>query len=476
MYRSRIVSGIIRLSFVCLLAGCNSKPQGNPTTQAGPSPEEIRAIAKEAYIYGFPVVTNFQTLYKQAVDTANPDYRAPFNTVASSANVATPDDKFVVTPNSDTPYSFLWMDLRAEPAIVTMPKIETNRYYTGQMIDLYTFNFAYLGTRSYGNDGGTFMIAGPGWKGESPKGVKAVAQSETEFAYILFRTQLFNPADLSSVKKIQAGYHAQTLSQYLKQPAPPAVPAVDWPKPSPDALTSPALFSYLNFMLQFCPTNPSEKDLMDRFAKLNIGAGKTFDFEKLSPESQKAVTDGIADAGPDMDALMKRVNADEVSSSDFFGTRDFLKGNYLYRYAGAKLGLYGNSGQEAIYLAYFVDGNHQPLDASKASYTLLFPKGHLPPAKAFWSITMYDGKTQFLVANPLKRYLLNSTMLKSFKYGSDDSLMIYVQKDSPGAAKESNWLPAPDGPFYAVLRVYMPAPEVVNGTWKKPPMQPAGAN
>jgi hypothetical protein len=466
-------SAVILLSLVCLLAGCGNKPQESTAPQGGPSPAEVRAIAKEAYIYGFPVVTNYSTMYKQAIDKGSKDYRAPFNQIASLANVATPQDKFVVTPNSDTPYSFLWMDLRDEPIIVTMPKIEKDRYYTGQMIDLYTYNFAYLGTRSFGNDGGTFMIAGPGWKGEMPKGVKAVMQSETEFAYLLFRTQLFNPADLNNVKRIQAGYHAQTLSQYLKQPSPAAAPGVNWPAPSPDMLTTPALFPYLNFMLQFCPANPAETELMARFAKLNIGAGKTFDFSKLSPESQKAVTDGIADAGKDLDALMKQINADQVASSDLFGTREFLKGNYLYRYAGAKLGLYGNSGEEAIYLAYFVDATHQPLDASKTAYTMMFPKGQLPPAKAFWSITMYDGKTQFLVANTLKRYLLNSTMLKSFKYGSDGSLTIYVQKSSPGAAKEANWLPAPDGPFYAILRIYMPAPEVVNGTWKKPQMQPA---
>ena len=466
-------SAVILLSLVCLLAGCGNKPHESTAPQAGPSPAEVRAIAKEAYIYGFPVVTNYSTMYKQAIDKGSKDYRAPFNQIASLANVATPEDKFVVTPNSDTPYSFLWMDLRAEPIIVTMPKIEKDRYYTGQMIDLYTYNFAYLGTRSFGNDGGTFMIAGPGWKGKMPKGVKAVMQSETEFAYLLFRTQLFNPADLNNVKRIQAGYHAQTLSQYLKQPAPAVAPGVNWPAPSPDMLTTPALFPYLNFMLQFCPANPAETELMARFAKLNVGAGKTFDFSKLPLESQKAVTDGIADAGKDLDALMKQINADQVASSDLFGTREFLKGNYLYRYAGAKLGLYGNSGEEAIYLAYFVDANHQPLDASKTAYTMMFPKGQLPPAKAFWSITMYDGKTQFLVANTLKRYLLNSTMLKSFKYGSDGSLTIYVQKGSPGAAKEANWLPAPDGPFYAILRIYMPAPEVVNGTWKKPQMQPA---
>jgi hypothetical protein len=434
--------------------------------------DDARSIAKEAYIYGFPLVTNYQTLYKQVVDTTGKDYRAPFNAIASLANVATPEDKFVVTPNSDTPYSFLWMDLRAEPVVVTMPEIEEGRYYTGQIIDLYTFNFAYLGTRSYGNDGGVFMIAGPGWKGETPKRVKAVFSSETEFAYVLFRTQLFSPSDLDNVKKIQAGYHAEPLSQFLKQPAPAAAPAVNWPKPAEGVLTTPALFTYLNFMLQFCPPNVSETALMERFAKLNIGAGKTFDWGGMSAEMQKAVNDGIADAGVNMAGLMKRINTDEVSSSDFFGTREYLKGNYLYRYAGAKLGLYGNSGDEAIYLAYFVDASHQPLDASKASYTLVFAKGETPPAKAFWSLTMYDGKTQLLVANPLKRYLLNSTMMKSFKYGSDGSLTLHVQKDSPGAEQEANWLPAPDGTFYSILRIYMPAPEVVDGTWKKPQMQP----
>jgi hypothetical protein len=139
--------------------------------------------------------------------------------------------------------------------------------------------------------------------------------------------------------------------------------------------------------------------------------------------------------------------------------------------AGAKLGLYGNSGAEAIYLSYFVDAKNQPCDGSRTKYVLRFPKGGLPAAKAFWSLTMYDGSTQFLVANPLNRYLLNSPMLDKFKYGDDGSLTLYVQKDSPGADKESNWLPAPNGPFYAVLRIYMPGEAVVDGTWKKPPLE-----
>ncbi|WP_130419228.1 DUF1214 domain-containing protein [Edaphobacter modestus] len=170
---------------------------------------------------------------------------------------------------------------------------------------------------------------------------------------------------------------------------------------------------------------------------------------------------------------MKKINTDEISSGEMFGARDFLRDNYLYRYAGAKLGLYGNSRQDALYFGYFVDANHQPLDASKSNYELHFPKGDLPPTKAFWSLTMYDGKTQLLVANPLKRYLLNSTMLKSYKYGPDGSLTLSISHDNPGPAKQPNWLPAPDGPFYCVFRVYLPGDTVLSGTWKKPQLQPS---
>lgn len=472
---TRFSQGVIVLAapvLACLLAACSGSPPRPSPSPAGLAPEEARQIAKEAFVYGFPLATNYDTLYKQAVDATDRDFRGPFNVLVSAAGVATSDDTFVVTPNSDTPYSFLWMDLRAEPIVITVPKIEKGRYYSGQMIDLYTFNFAYLGTRVFGNDGGTYLVTGPGWKGEAPKGVQAVLSSETQLAYLLFRTQLFNPSDLDNVRKIQAGYRAQPLSQFLGQPAPAPAPAVSWPKPTKEMTTTPALFDALNFLLEFCPTPPSEKALMARFAKLGIGAGQHFDLAKLTPEVRKAVEDGIADAWKDLEGVQKKINAEEISSSDMFGSRDFLKDNYLHRFAGAKLGLYGNSGAEAIYLGYFVDAENKPCDASKTSYVLRFPKGQLPPAGAFWSLTMYDGKTQFLVANPLKRYLLNSTMLKSFAFDPDGTLTFHVQKASPGKAREANWLPAPDGPFYAILRIYMPAAEVQSGAWKKPPMEP----
>ena len=206
---------LVAVFTLLIVSGC-----GKPVSESSSlSPADARQIAKEAYIYGFPMAANYQTMYKQAIDPHNSDYRGPFNTLNSSKSVATPEDKFVVTPNSDTPYSYLWMDLRAEPLVITLPKIEKNRYYSVQLIDLYTYNFDYLGTRKTGNGGGVFLIAGPDWKGDTPKGVSGVIHCETQFAYALFRTQLFNLPDLPNVNKIQAGYRAEPLSKFLKQPS-----------------------------------------------------------------------------------------------------------------------------------------------------------------------------------------------------------------------------------------------------------------
>jgi hypothetical protein len=465
---ARRLFGTALLVQMLLLVACNT----TKTPEGGLSVTDARSIAKDAYIYGFPMAANYNTMFKQAIDTTNHDFKAGFNILTSSKSVATPEDKFVATPNSDTPYSFVWLDLRAEPVVITMPKIEPNRYYTAQLVDLYTFNFAYLGTRAHGNDGGDFLIAGPGWNGPTPPGIKDVLHSETQLAYVLFRTQLFNMADLPRVNKIQSGYKAQTLSAFLHQPAPPAAPAVNWPKPADITKPTADIFPIVNFLFQFCPPHPSEAATLARFAKINVGPNQTFDMSKFPADIQQAINDGVNDSSADLAALMKLINTGQVSSGDMFGTRDFLKNNSLYRFAGAKLGLYGNSKQDALYFAYFVDANHQPLDASKSSYELHFDKGQLPPNKAFWSLTMYDGKTQLLVENPLKRYLLNSTNLKSYKYGPDGSLTLYLSHEDPGPAKQSNWLPAPDGPFYAVLRVYLPEDAVLHGTWKQPQLQP----
>lgn len=456
-----------------LLAGLSLLLSASASADFSASPEEARGIAKEAYLYGFPVVEMYKTLYTQAVDKGGPNFKAPFNHIGNTAKVFTPKDTAFVTPNSDTPYSFVWMDLRAEPVVLTLPQIAEERYYSVQLIDLYTQNFAYLGTRSTGNKGGHFMIAGPDWKGQQPVNIDRLVRSESNIAYALYRTQLFDEKDLEKVKRIQNGYKVQTLSQYLKQPAPAAPAKIDWPKPTATMTDSPELFRYLNFMLAFAQPQDSEKDVLARFAKIGIVAGQPFDLKTLTAEQRKALDDGIADAKAEFAAFKKdKVDTHQITSGDFFGTRDHLNNNYLYRYAGANMGIFGNSADEAAYMGYFVDSEGKPVNGARHSYTLHFAKDQLPPADAFWSLTMYDAKTKLLVQNHKKRYLINSRMLPHLKRDADGGLTLYVQHSEPLKDQRSNWLPAPHGPFYAVLRVYLPKPEVANGQWKLPALTP----
>jgi hypothetical protein len=457
--------GALAVAFVLLpFAAACAKP--------GVTPEEARAIAKDAYIYGFPMVDNYRIQYTYFVDSTNAEFKAHWNQLRNIPRVYTHEDRAIQTPNSDTPYSMLGLDLRAEPMVLTVPAIEKGRYFSIQLVDAYTYNFEYIGSRTTGNDGGNYLIAGPGWHGDTPAGITKVIRSETEFAFAPYRTQLFNPADLDNVKQIQAGYKAEPLSAFLGQPAPPAAPAIDFIKPlTPETQrTSPEFFSILNFVLQFCPTHPSETALMERFAKIGVGAGKTFDVSKLSPEMKAAIEQGMADALAELATLQARIDAKEVTSGEMFGTREYLKNNYLYRMAAAVNGIYGNSRQEAMYPVYAVDADGEKLDGANR-YTLRFAQGQLPPVNAFWSLTMYEAPSILLVDNPLKRYLLNSTMLPQFKRDADGGLTFLIQHDSPGKALESNWLPAPAGPFIAFMRLYWPKEEALSGAWTPPPLQ-----
>lgn len=437
------------------------------------TPAEARAIAKEVYIYGYPMVDSYRIFHTYFVNQDSPEYKVTRNQIKNIPRVYTPDDKAVQTPNSDTPYSMVGMDLRAEPIVLTVPAIEKKRYFSIQLIDAYTHNFDYVGSRTTGNDGGSFVIAGPSWTGETPKGVNKVIRSETDLVLAVYRTQLFSPADLDEVKKVQAGYKVQPLSEFLGQQAAKPAPAIEFIKPlTPDGQkTSLEVFNILNFVLQFCPTHSSEKELMARFGAIGVGRGKSFDASKLSPETKTAIEAGMADAWAELAALKKRIDAKEVTSGDIFGTREDLKNNYGYRMAGAVLGIYANSKAEAMYPAFTVDAEGQPLDGTSKRYTLRFAPGEFPPVNAFWSLTMYELPSSLLSANPLNRYLLNSPMLPQFKLDADGGLTLLIQHESPGKDKESNWLPSPRGRFFMAMRLYWPKEEALNGKWTAPPLQ-----
>ncbi len=440
-----------------------------------PGIAETKAIAEEGFIYGLPLVMNYAVMNEFAIDTKSSQFKAPFNEINNQHRVSTYEDTAVITPNSDTPYSILWLDLRAEPMVISVPAVPKNRYYSVQLIDGNTYNYGYIGSRATGNAPGDYLVVGHDWNGETPAGIRKVFASTTPFALTLFRTQLFSPPDMPSVEKVQAGYKAQPLSAFLKQPAPPAAPKIDF-LPATTAGIKDNFFEYLDAALQFVPESAEDKEVRARLASIGIGPAKTFDFKDLSAEHKAEVLVGMKEGDDKVEKYqasgIKNINGWNIGS--LFGDRAFFKGDWLMRAAAAKGGLYGNDAAEAVYPYTRTDGTGEDLDGSKHNYTLTFPAGQLPPVDAFWSVTLYDGKSQLLIKNPINRYLINSPMLSKMRKNADGSLTLYIQRASPGKAKEANWLPAPDGPIYLVLRLYWPKTEPPSilppgeGTWKPP--------
>jgi len=452
------------------------------------SPKEARAIAKEAYIYGYPLVENYRIQYAYFADKGGSQYKGPWNSVINTGRVFTPKDTAIQTANSDTPYSFVGADLRVEPIVLTVPPVDKGRYYSLQFMDAYTFNFHYAGSRTTGNDGGKYLLAGPNWKGEKPEGIDEVIKSETEFVFIGYRTQLFNPGDLENVKKIQAGYKAELLSEFLGKDASAVTtkelmkpsgmtPAVSQEVTAPKAVkpltqeeekTSLEFFQILNLVLSIAPTSPQEKDLRARFAKIGIGGGLNFAPNKLSPAMTKAIKQGMADAWAAFNEFKKtKIDTGKVTAGDMLGSRQLIDGRWIYRMGGTIMGIYGNSKDEAMYPLLTVDADGKPFNGANR-YTLTFEKGEFPPVNSFWSVTMYNLPQSLLVENKINRYLINSPMLENLKLGADGSLTIYIQHESPGADKEANWLPAPKAGFWMPIRMYWPKENALKGEWKAP--------
>jgi hypothetical protein len=464
---------------LAMAAGCGKKDdtitRAETKDKDRPSIAETKAIAEEGFTYGLPIVMNYAVMYEYAVDKKSGQFKAPFNEIKNEPNVFTYKDTAIPTPNSDTPYSFVWMDLRTEPIVLSVPAVDPKRYYSVMLCDGNTYNYGYIGTRATGSEAGDYMVVGPDWKGTTPPGIKKVFRSSTQLSLAGYRTQLFNAADLPNVVKVQAGYKVQPLSAYLKQPAPAAAPAINFPKIDKEMVKT-NFFEYLDFALQFAPPEANETEIRAKLARIGIGAGKTFDFKDLSLEHKAEVALGMKEGEKKVDEAVanagKAINGWRVSSLP--GDSAHYNGDWLKRAAAAKAGIYGNDAVEAMYPITRVDGDGQTLDGSKHNYTLTFPPGQQPPVNAFWSLTMYDGKTQLLIENPINRYLINSPMLPGMKKNPDGSLTLYIQNKSPGKDKESNWLPAPNDTIYLVMRLYWPkteAPSILppgEGTWQPP--------
>jgi len=339
--KQRIIQLALTSAIIAIaLAGCEKK--GDVITAAeqadkkagvaAPSIAETKAIAEEGFIYGLPLVMNYAVMNEFAVDTKSSQYKAPFNEINNQHRVATYEDTAVITPNSDTPYSMCWLDLRAEPMVISVPAVEKERYFSVQLIDGNTYNYGYIGSRTTGSEPGDYLVVGPGWKGEMPAGIKKVFSSTTPFALTLFRTQLFNPGDMPNVEKVQAGYKAQPLSKFLKQPAPPAAPKIDFVPATTEGIKK-NFYEYLDAALQFVPPSSEDKEVRTRLASIGIGPGKAFDFKDLSLEHKAAVLLAMKEGDDNVDKFLatgnKNINGWNIGA--FFGDRDFFKDNWLMR-------------------------------------------------------------------------------------------------------------------------------------------------
>lgn len=441
------------------LAAC--QPADEPQTTAGNNDqltaEQAREYARDAYVFTYPLVLNYRTMYSQAIEGD-----AEFGKWLH-LGTATPDDTDIVTPNIDTPYSYAWVDLRAEPWVLTMPAIEEGRYYTSQWDDLWAFVLDNPGSLNDGNGGGSYLLAAPTWGGELPDGVSRVIQGESEFLGTLTRTQLFGtPGDIENVRDIQQQYQLQPLSEFLGEPAPPPAPPIDWPEWTEGDEKTDKFWQYVELTLPLTTRNPADAEQYETLEALGIGEG--FDMASFDPDIQAAIRQGVQDAWEEFN---KAGNDPNIDSGKLFASREQIGKDYLSRTLGVVLGIFGNVNKQAVYFSIPLGSDGQPLDAGKNNYTVTFPAGQMPPVKYFWSFTMYRLPERWLVDNPIDRYSLSSTT-PGVRQNEDGSTTIYFQHESPGPDKESNWLPTPDGPFWTVLRNYGPDQSIIDGTYPKP--------
>ncbi|MBE2189775.1 MAG: DUF1254 domain-containing protein [Candidatus Kapabacteria bacterium] len=468
------IQKIIVLSFIAvsvILTSCDQsekKPEANKTEIKGITPKEAEEIGIEGVVYGMPLV--IMDLTKQVttnVVSPQPNAHAPINQFGNMAEFPPASDHSVVRMNVDTKYSWAWLDLSDGPMVLSVPDTD-GKYYLMPMLDAWTNVFASPGARTTGTKAGNFVITGPKWSGDTPEGME-VYKSPTSMVWIIGRTQTNGPADYAAVDKIQAGYKITPLSSWGKPYTAPAGVVdpkinMDPPVKQLEAMSTTEFFNKLTQLMAKNQAYSYDAPILEKLAKIGVVPGEKFDISKLDPAVAKALekvvptalaklTEGAKDMSRPVEGWV--VAPPKIGDA---GT------DYGLRGAVALIGLGANIAADAIYPNAYTDSENQPLNGAN-NYVLHFDKGETPPTKAFWSLTMYNAQS-FFVENPINRYNISAWM--PLKYNADGSLDIYIQKDSPGKDKESNWLPAAAGDFSVTLRVYWPKESMIDGSWKTP--------
>ena len=425
-------------------------------------------LARRAFVFGYATVDLYRILHEFALDPASPEYKGPLNTWAHSRQLADPSDTAIVAMNVDTPYSYAWLDLRAEPVVLRLPPFDPGRYMSAMLVDLYTYILGYVSPRTNGTGGGEFLVAGPAWDGAVPRGMRGVFRSPTELALVLLRTQLFEDADITEVARLQDACAVTPLSDYLGTEAPPPPPTL-LPVPPVDvrAAPSPAFFDVLAWALALMPPLDGDEAVRADLAALGVVPGRRF--VPADAAHATAVTTGMAAGLAEMGAFARTLR----SSGEIFGSRSFFAGNHVPRAVGAMLGILGNAAEEYLGIGWQGDADGQPFSGAHRYVVRFGPPEGFPPVDAFWSITLYDAE-QHLYANALDRFVINTRAVDSLLRDEDGGVTLHVQHESPGRDREANWLPCPAGPFSLTFRTYLPRAEIRDGTWTAPPVRKAG--
>ncbi len=474
------LAGLAGLSCALIAAACapaarHPAPSGNQSTvTASVAPMSAAQSAQEAYIYGYPLVL-MQTTERVMTSVAAPDpvaLKAPVGQLVNASVVPSAAVKAVVAPNVDTLSSTAWLDLSAGPMVLHVP--DTNgRYYDMQLLDAWTNVIAAPGSRTTGAGAADFAIVGPGWTGSLPTGVRRIA-SPTNLVWIIGRTQVNGPADLGAAHAVQQGYHLTPLGAWGKAYTPPqgkVDPTVDPNTPPADQVAhmdGATFFRTLALAMKANPASSADTMMLAQLRQLGVVPGQPLELSALPPATQQALQQTMQQAALAAQARISAKVASGVGVQAHTWRYAIVAGqygtNYLDRAAIAQAGLGANLDADALYGYTQTDATGKPLSGAN-NYVLRFAPGQTPPVNAFWSVTMY-GPDHMLVDNPLHRYALGHVGM--LRYNPDGSLDIYIQQQSPGVDKESNWLPAPGGNFNLVLRMYWPKPAALNQTWTAP--------
>ena len=480
MQKLRVQSywGRLLLALTCatfLLAATGPAQEAAPPSAPAPDQakeQEALALGVEAYIYGYPLVTMEMTR-RVMTNVAKPEGKpCPHGPVRQTRSVSGRRRfKDVTAPNADTLYSIAWLDLAKEPYVLTLPD-EKGRYYLMPMLSGWTDVFEVPGTRTTGTKAQKYAITGPDWQGTLPEGVKE-HKSPTNMVWILGRTYCTGtPADYKAVHEIQDQYKLVPLSAYGKPYTPPpgkVDPAIDMKTPVREQVNRMDAAAYFKLLATLMKDNPPAKEdapMVAKLAKIGIVPGQDFDLSKLDPAVAKGLQ-GVPKAAFEKIMAHFKTMATSVNGWGIFTKTGLYGTDYLQRALITAIGLGANRPQDAVYPTSEVDADGKPYDGAN-KYVMHFAKGQMPPAKGFWSLTMYNAE-YFFVDNPLNRYTVSSR--NKFKSNKDGSVDLYIQNESPGKDKEANWLPAPKDKFILMLRLYWPEetpPSIIDGTWKPP--------